>query len=193
MKRARRPVGLRRNAARIHHHHIGSRWLTLTEPRHAQPVAHRFAIRARGPATEMLHVKAERHSFSLRPLRSTRHLGHRRSGVPRPGLVRMDDPASGTWVHVRSSGILWTDHSAVAGLLVQSMQTCSKPRAFPLRLPLPRTAARGTFSASSTSPSSAILSIGLPLAVLPPYVHLRMGLQRGSPAWSSPSSTSPLS
>ncbi len=61
----RRPVGLRRHAARIHHHHIGRGGLPLAEPGGAQPVPHRLAVGARGPAAEVLHMKAGRHDFSL--------------------------------------------------------------------------------------------------------------------------------
>jgi hypothetical protein len=40
-------------------------------PRGAQPVAHRLAVRARRPATEMLDVKSQ-HSFSVEPVHCNR-------------------------------------------------------------------------------------------------------------------------
>jgi hypothetical protein len=61
----RGPVGLRRHAARIDNHHIRRRELPLAQPRGAQPVAYRLAIRAGSTATEMLHVKS-RHDSSLK-------------------------------------------------------------------------------------------------------------------------------
>jgi hypothetical protein len=65
-KRARRPICLRRHAACVHHNHIGHSRLPLAQPRSAQPVAHCFAIRACGPASEMLYVKS-RHPLSVEP------------------------------------------------------------------------------------------------------------------------------
>ena len=72
--RARRPVGLRRHAARIHNDHICRGRLLLAVPRRAQAIADRLAIGARRPASKVLHMECGRHLPSLRLSRFHAHL-----------------------------------------------------------------------------------------------------------------------
>jgi len=65
---ARSPIGLGRDAAGIHYDHVGLGWLTNGMAGRAQLFGDRFAIRAGGPATEMLHVKSG-HTSSLVAIR----------------------------------------------------------------------------------------------------------------------------
>jgi hypothetical protein len=64
-KRPRRAIGLRCHAARVHNHHVGRFRICLGEPGNAQPLAHCFAIRSRGPAAKIFYVKS-RHESSLK-------------------------------------------------------------------------------------------------------------------------------
>jgi hypothetical protein len=57
-KRPRRTVGFCGHAAGIHDHHVGFGGLLRAMSRGKQSAAYRFTVRARRPATKMLHVKA---------------------------------------------------------------------------------------------------------------------------------------
>jgi len=77
-------VGFGGHAAGVHNNDVGRGGVAFIEPGSAQTAADRFAIGARGPASEMFDMKL-RHTFSLVPPASRRPRG---PALERPGSYR---------------------------------------------------------------------------------------------------------
>lgn len=141
----RRSVGLRRYAARVHDHNVSGVGFACIESLGTEAAAYRLSVGSRRPATEIFHMKAGRHAYSLLPAPISecrlRYTGDDQS-IPRSAIYRMASPSSADGPTPLPKVIKGSSRHIIGFVYF-------------------------TFI--------AYLSIGLPLAVLPPYVHLRMG------------------
>jgi MFS family permease len=152
-------VGLRCDAACIHHHNIGQRRMLLPQARRPQPLSYSLPIGAGGAAAKVFDVEGHAHGFSVRAAAIARFAARTRAR--------------------KSPPIYWSLSILLRRFIPHRLNEAASEGApawngpgetlvaVPVDIWQILTFTYFTFI--------CYLSIGLPLAILPAYVHLRMG------------------